>query len=138
MSRVVSLFVSLMLLVTLGLAQAPRVCVGDGLGGACRPEACACVAACSCNEAHRRATASAETDCCAVESAENGQPTASSCHGPDQWPHFAPSDRLWHAALPPVALLPDWGRPAFEAPAYRLPAAHGAHAPPLQPPRAFA
>lgn len=132
-----------MLLLTLGLAQAPRVCVGDGNGGACRPEACACVAACSCQAAHRRDTAAqaAASDCCAVAepqpaSCHSAPATeASACHGPGQWPHFAPSDRHW------FALVPDWPVIALEAPEttaampLRDRAAHRTHAPPERPPR---
>jgi hypothetical protein len=141
MSRLLSLLVSAMLLLTLGLAQAPRVCVGDGNGGACRPEACACVAACSCQAAHHRDTAAEAdaSDCCAVAepaSCHSAPATeASACHGPGQWPHFAPSDRHW------FALVPDWPVIALDAPEPAAPmplrdrAAHRSHAPPERPPR---
>ena len=101
MSRTLSLFVSLMLFLALGLAQAPRVCVGDGHGGACRAEACACVAACSCHEAHDRAV----PECCMVDDHAQAQAQAGACHGPNQFPHFAPADRHWFA-LAPIAAEP--------------------------------
>lgn len=142
MSRLLSLVVSLMVLLTLGLAQAPRVCVGDGQGGACQPAACACVAACSCQEAHRRAAAvatDAVSDCCVVDAASIGSShgaEAGACHGPGTWPHFAPQDRHWYAVL---AVWPDqalFGHPAFDAPGLTARSAHRATAPPEKPPRA--
>ncbi|MFN3428434.1 MAG: hypothetical protein ACK46X_00620 [Candidatus Sericytochromatia bacterium] len=142
MSRLLSLVVSLMVLLTLGLAQAPRVCVGDGLGGACQPAACACVAACSCQEAHRRATVAASepvSDCCAVDAASIGtsQPTeAGACHGPGTWPHFAPQDRHWYATLATWPELGLFGHPDIEVPGVSALRAHRATAPPEKPPRA--
>lgn len=142
MSRVLSLVVSLMVLLTLGLAQAPRMCVGDGQGAACQPEACACVAACSCQEAHLRAklaaAADAVSDCCVVDAASIGSshPTeAGACHGPGTWPHFAPQDRHWYAV---VAVWPEellFGHPAFDMPGLTARSAHRATAPPEKPPR---
>jgi hypothetical protein len=141
MSRLLSLLVSAMLLLTLGLAQAPRVCVGDGNGGACRPEACACVAACSCQAAHHRdmAARAEVSDCCAVAEPASCHAApateASACHGPGQWPHFAPSDRHW------FALVPAWPVIVLDAPVALDPlplrerAAHHPQAPPERPPR---
>ena len=131
MSRVYALLVSVMLLLTLGLSQAPRMCVGDGLGGACRPEACACVQACSCQEAHRRATLAA-SDCCAVDVADGAQ---ASCHGPDGWPHFAPADRHWFALVPAWPLFALDRPTASEPPAMRARLADRSQAPPERPPR---
>lgn len=133
MSRMLSLLVSVMLLLTLGLVQAPRMCVGDGDGGACRPEACACVAACSCQEAHRRAAADA-SDCCAV-SFDDEAPTATACHGPNDWPHFAPPDRHWYALVPAWPVF-DWRDHAHaEPPAQIARSAYRSQAPPERPPR---
>ena len=142
MSRLLSLVVSLMLLLTLGLAQVPRVCVGDGQVGACQPAACACVAACSCQEAHRRATAAAadaDSDCCVVDAASIGEShgaEAGACHGPGTWPHFAPQDRHWYGLL---AVWPDrglFGPPDFDVPGLMAHSTHRATAPPEKPPRA--
>lgn len=138
-----SLFVAWTVVLSLGLAQAPRLCVGDGHGGACRYEACACVSACSCRAAHERERRTAEASgldaCCLAAEGDCPTKAASACHGPRQFPNFSLPQRHWYGLVAslsdPLAFL--------EAPEA------GAHAaldrlvvwtlaPPDKPPRRFA
>lgn len=99
MNKLASLLISMMLIMAFGLTLAPRPCLGDGQGGACHVEACACVSACSCQFAHEAERARAAhgsqdvASCCELPEATS----ASSCHGQGQIPHFAPPDRDWYA-----------------------------------------
>jgi len=111
MNKLASLLIGMMLIMAFGFTLAPRPCLGDGRGGACHVEACACVSECSCqfaHEAERARAAHASNDdvasCCELPEAAG----ASSCHGQGQIPHFAPPDRDWYALpflLPPGLAL---------------------------------
>lgn len=109
MLRLRSFLVSLLLIMAFGLALAPQPCKGDGQGGPCQVEACACVAACTCQATHILQKASQDAaschhaapsaaSCCSVEPT----PAVTACHGPDNGADFAPPDRHWFAVLPPV------------------------------------
>jgi hypothetical protein len=140
-----SFFISLMLVLTFGMALAPRPCMGDGRGGACQMNACACVAACTCRGAHeaeRQALAQsagvcheAEAEsCCVVEPSLEAQ----ACHGGNQPPHFSLASSPWDAALP--AVLGSLGLTSYapELSIWRSERLAGrAQAPPEKPPRHF-
>lgn len=136
-------FITLMVFLTFGMANAPRICIGDGQGGACRMEACACVAACTCQAAHaqeRREQVEAHAaSCCSTGACPAPQAEASSCHQPGSWPHFAPADRHWFALVPTVPAPSVWGdvpgHPTGWAP---LPPRAGPRFALEKPPRSFA
>jgi hypothetical protein len=134
MRRLVFNLLSVWIVLGLFLAGAPQACIGDGEGNPCRAEACACVAACSCQQAHRRA-AEAVSECCIVE---DGGASASACHGPGQWPHFAPADKQWQVGLPPQAIAWAPGPLSVTQPASRPDRpVSGALPLPDKPPRSF-
>jgi hypothetical protein len=138
-----SFLVAWMVVLSLGMAQVPRVCMGDGHGGACRYEACACVKECSCQFAHeqeRRAADEAGLEpCCLAAEAPCHTKAVAGCHGPRQFPNFAPPQRHWYGLVAslsdPLAFLaaPDvrgaWAKGHLVA--WTL-------APPERPPRSFA
>lgn len=143
MRNVWSILMTWLIVLSLGWAQVPRPCVGDGQGGACRYEACACVSACTCQAAHdrerREAEASGLDACCLAAEGPCHTKAASACHGPRQFPNFSLPQRHWYGLVAslsdPLAFL--------SAPDAR---AHGALerlvawtlAPPERPPRRFA
>lgn len=99
MNRFVSSLVNLLMVFAFAIMLAPRPCLGDGYGGACQLEACACVSECSCQFAHEaeqaRSGHSAHDDassCCELPEATTDAP----CHGQGTYPHFAPPDRDWY------------------------------------------
>jgi hypothetical protein len=145
MHRVWSFVISTVLLLTLGMAQLPLPCMGDGHGGACFVSACQCVAACSCHHAHELEKAElakqAVPECCQVEGAAacHASPhlAASSCHGPKQWPHFSLPSKHWFAIAPDLnATLAFEASPELtvQAPPAVL---ASSLAPPEKPPRHF-
>lgn len=95
MSRLWSLLISMMLFLTLGAAQLPQACQGDGQGNACRADACICVASCTCYLDHARATLGADA-CCSVQ-------VEAACHGPETPRHLALPEKHWFAAAPDMA-----------------------------------
>jgi hypothetical protein len=87
----------LLMLCCLGFVQAPRPCAGDGHGQACSATACACMTACTCQEAHRAvrklaAALCAATDACQtdVERLAACETVLAACHGDEAPRHFAP------------------------------------------------
>lgn len=107
----------------LGFSELPRPCVGDGDGHACTIATCACVASCTCQVAHREATALARRlgqvpSCCKTKASllAASEALLGACHGADQPSHFAPPTRRDAAALHAGALanvfLTPWRAPA--------------------------
>lgn len=99
MSRLLHVFISCLMLLSLGAADLPRPCVGDGMGNPCAIESCACSMACTC-----------KSHCMDSAEAPPGSGEDASSHAACHMGPSAPADAtLAHFSLPdprPPALLP--------------------------------
>ena len=139
MRHVWPFILSVAIILGIGLSALPRPCIGDGEGNACRPEACACVQACTCqlvHEAERRMAAVPE--CCRLPGHDAAM-QASVCHGPNASTHFSPPVKDGFALLPArfALTLPASPAPVLVVLAPVWPASR-ALPPPVRPPWSFA
>lgn len=113
MRRVWACVVSFMLVLGLVLAEAPRLCPGDGHGSACVVGACHCDATCTCHLEHEEeaaAQALADASLCGrpMDAArQHLKQLAGACHGGHHGPNIAIPMKQWTASLPvlPVAIV---------------------------------
>jgi hypothetical protein len=122
MSKLWSVIISVLVVLTLGMAQAPRPCIGDGHGGACSATSCQCVEGCTCHvehwleqqEAAKAAAAHVHDSCCgnACEMAHSRPSKAVSCHQHGHSSNFAPPQHRW------LALFPETSSPLTFAPGH--------------------
>lgn len=116
MQRFWSCFVCLVLVLGLGIAQAPRLCRGDGQGHACSLTTCHCEADCTCHGAHvaeARARAIAAAAVCGDD--DRPAPVGVACHSPERGQDFGLPQQPWTAILPalPPGLALDHPREAL-------------------------